>query len=80
ATPTGAQIEVKDFGIGIKENELESIFEIFSKSDENFDLQSTGLGLYIVKESIYKIGGTVQVASEYGKGSTFTIQVPDMPM
>ena len=75
----GVRIDVKDFGIGIRESELESIFEIFSKSDDNFDLHSTGLGLFLVKESVQKIGGKIEVKSEYGKGSTFTITVPDMP-
>ncbi|MEQ8572577.1 MAG: ATP-binding protein, partial [Fulvivirga sp.] len=43
--------------------------------DEN--AKGSGLGLYIVKDTIDKLGGQVQVFSEYGKGTTFTISVPN---
>ena len=74
----GVTISVRDHGIGIREKELDSIFDIFSKSDENFDLRSTGLGLFLVKEAVQKIGGEIKVESEYGKGSCFTITIPDL--
>jgi signal transduction histidine kinase len=39
--------------------------------------EGTGLGLYIVREALNKINGTIEVKSKYGKGSTFTIILPD---
>lgn len=69
---------VQDTGIGISENNFKFIFEKFGQvpSLHQRRHQGTGLGLSIVKELVEKVGGTVSVASEFGKGSTFTFTMP----
>jgi signal transduction histidine kinase len=67
--------KVEDNGIGIRQQYLANIFDIFYRADEN--AKGSGLGLYIVKETVDKLGGQIQMQSEYGKGTTFTITVPN---
>ncbi|MEO1021640.1 MAG: response regulator [Bacteroidota bacterium] len=70
------RIEVWDTGIGIPENNMESIFSAFDQSDIGSANQygGTGLGLSIVQELADKLGSEISVQSEVGKGSTFTLQ------
>jgi two-component system sensor histidine kinase BaeS len=90
-TPPGGRIEVsvsgtedhvavsvKDTGIGIKEEELPYIFERFYRADKSRNRRTggAGIGLAIVKSLVAAHKGTVQVQSEYGKGSEFIIQLP----
>ncbi|SKC75218.1 sensor histidine kinase [Ohtaekwangia koreensis] len=65
------RIAIEDNGQGIPEASLPKIFEMFYRASLN--TEGTGLGLYIVKEALSKIKGTIEVKSEFGKGSTFTI-------
>jgi len=65
---------ITDNGSGIPEKHLPKIFDMFYRASENS--QGSGLGLYIVKEALQKLGGTVSVESEFNKGSTFTISIP----
>lgn len=65
-------VEVKDTGIGIKKQDLPFVFERFYKVSEG----GLGLGLTIVKELVEAHNGRIEVLSEYGKGTTFTIFVP----
>jgi len=67
----GIQIEIEDNGIGIEEEHHKKIFEMFYRASENSE--GSGLGLYIVKETLEKIGGTISVSSIKGEGSTFTV-------
>ena len=69
---------ISDTGIGMKKSYLEHIFEPFSqeKQDARSVYQGTGLGMTIVKELIEQMHGTIQVESEYGVGSSFTITIP----
>ena len=71
-----AVIEVKDNGIGIDAGHLDKIFDMFYRATEQS--QGSGLGLYIVKEMVRKVNGTIRVESEKGKGTTFIIELPDM--
>lgn len=66
---------ISDTGIGIKEDAREHLFENFTRFDrqKNSDIEGTGLGLAIVKGSVHLMGGTIEVDSTYGKGSTFTV-------
>ena len=65
-------MEVKDTGIGLKQEDLPFIFERFYKVSEG----GLGLGLTIVKELIEVHGGRIEVKSEFGKGSAFTVFIP----
>jgi PAS domain S-box-containing protein len=72
------RVEVIDEGIGIAEDHLERIFERFYQVDGSSKrrFRGTGLGLAIVKEIIDAQGGTINVSSEVGTGSTFSFTVP----
>lgn len=69
-------ISVKDTGIGIAKNKISSIFEPFTKSDDNKYTKGLGLGLYIAKKIVEDHRGEIKVTSELGKGSTFTFTLP----
>jgi two-component system, OmpR family, phosphate regulon sensor histidine kinase PhoR len=81
AFPSGleAVIKVEDHGIGIPREYLSRIFERFYRVDKarSRDLGGTGLGLAIVKHIVQAHYGRVEVQSEYGKGSTFFIYLPE---
>ena len=64
-------IEIEDNGQGIPEKSLPKIFEMFVRATEQGE--GTGLGLFIVKEALEKIKGSIDVKSVYGKGTTFTL-------
>ena len=69
---------VKDSGIGIKEENLHKIFRSFSQVDtkKNRAIEGTGLGLAISKQLVAKMGGFIKVESEYGKGTEFSVVIP----
>lgn len=70
--------EVQDTGIGIAEEHLPFIFDQFYrvKRGEDQKIKGTGLGLSIAKKIVEAHGGSIQVSSELGKGSTFTVLLP----
>ncbi len=72
---------VSDTGIGIKEEDIASIFESFSQMDihKNRNIQGTGLGLPICKSLVDLMGGTLSVSSTYGRGTTFVVTLPRVP-
>lgn len=65
--------KVEDTGIGIKKDDIDKIFEPFYTNKEN----GTGLGLSIVLKILHVLGGFLEIESEEGKGTTFTIIVPE---
>ena len=71
------KLVVEDTGMGIKEEDLTAIFESFRQLDMNRNRQSegTGLGLAITKQLIALMNGDIQVESEYGKGTRFTVHI-----
>lgn len=75
-TATQAEITFSDNGIGIPEEFLPKIFDMFFRATERSE--GAGLGLYIVKETIDKLYGTIQVNSSPNEGTTFYIKVPNM--
>ncbi len=70
-----AVITFSDNGIGIDARNLEKIFNMFYRASEQSD--GSGLGLYIVKNAIDKLGGQVRVSSKLGEGTTFIIHLPN---
>jgi signal transduction histidine kinase len=76
-----ALIEVSDRGIGIPEKEQSRIFEKFYRVTipENREISGTGLGLSLVAHIVEAHGGSVQVQSRPGEGSTFSIRIPLPP-
>jgi len=71
-------ISVSDTGIGISEDEIESIFEPFHQSKSNGGEQGTGLGLAITKRLVEMMNGTITLTSTEGMGSRFSIQFPNI--
>lgn len=69
---------VADTGRGIKEEDMPHLFDKFKRLDlsENQNVEGTGLGLNIVKQLVDQMQGTIKVDSEYGKGSVFTVSIP----
>lgn len=69
---------IKDTGVGISREELESLFEPFTRIDEkaNHNIEGAGLGLSITKSMIEGMDGTISVESREGIGSCFTIKLP----
>jgi len=76
------EIVVEDTGIGIPKSHLPFIFERFYRVERSRSKRfgGTGLGLSIVKLAVEKLGGTVEVESEEGKGSKFKITLPKEPV
>ncbi|MBX3600958.1 MAG: phosphate regulon sensor histidine kinase PhoR [Rubrivivax sp.] len=74
----GADIEVGDTGVGIPREHLPRLTERFYRVDgsRSRDTGGTGLGLSIVKHIVQRHGGTIEIASEPGKGSTFRLVLP----
>ena len=72
------KISVTDTGMGIKEDDLANLFEKFKRLDvdKNKTVEGSGLGLAITSSLLDLMGGSISVESEYGKGSTFTILLP----
>ena len=72
------QVSVIDSGTGIKEEDLERIFEPFCQLENPLTKQTngTGLGLALVRQIIEGYGGRIWVESEYGEGSRFTFTLP----
>ena len=68
----GATLLFEDNGLGMSKEQSTKIFEMFYKVNENS--LGTGLGLYLVKMAVEKLGGTIKVFSEQDKGTTFIVE------
>jgi two-component system, OmpR family, sensor histidine kinase BaeS len=81
ATADGATIEVVDTGVGIEATELPHIFERFYRGSRANEARGSGsgLGLAIVRSIVDMHGGSVEVVSRVGSGSTFTVTLPSDP-
>jgi two-component system phosphate regulon sensor histidine kinase PhoR len=74
------KLEVSDTGIGIREEDLPKLFAEFFRTEnaKEFNEEGSGLGLVIVKEILNQIGGTIQVKSKVGQGTSFICQIPSV--
>ncbi|MDA9089869.1 HAMP domain-containing histidine kinase, partial [Maribacter arcticus] len=68
-------IVIEDNGIGISEKHLDKIFHMFHRVTSLST--GSGMGLYIVKETVEKLKGSIDVASELEKGTKFNIKIPN---
>lgn len=68
-------VTITDNGVGIDGRYLDKIFDIFYRA--NTETQGTGLGLYIVKDTVERLQGKIEVQSKLGKGTVFTITLPN---
>lgn len=71
---------VSDTGIGIKEEDLGKLFQSFQQVDSkrNRNIEGSGLGLAISKQLVTLMNGKIWLESEYGKGSTFSFEIPQL--
>lgn len=71
-------ISVADTGMGIREEDMGKLFESFQRLDEekNRNIEGTGLGMNITMSLLKLMGGDMKVKSEYGRGSVFTVTIP----
>lgn len=69
---------VEDTGVGIKKENTAQLFELFQRIEEknNRNIEGTGLGLAITSQLLELMNGTIRIDSEYGKGSVFTVEIP----
>ena len=70
-----AEIQVEDNGQGIDEKHLEHIFTMFYRANKT--TTGSGIGLYIVKDAIEKLGGTITIESQINVGTKFVIVIPN---
>ena len=73
-TKEKAEIQISDNGVGILEEHLKNIFKMFFRAD--VEKSGSGIGLYIVKEALEKLNGTIDVNSKRNLGTSFQISIP----
>lgn len=73
---TQATLEFADNGIGIRKEHQDKIFDMFYRATDRS--QGSGLGMYIVRQAIEKVEGTISVKSTYGSGTSIRITVPNL--
>ncbi|SMO81334.1 hybrid sensor histidine kinase/response regulator [Solitalea koreensis] len=73
-----ATVLIQDNGQGIQEEYLNKIFTMFFRTKIEHEGQGNGIGLYIVKEALNKMNGTISVQSTYNVGSSFEVIIPNI--
>lgn len=76
STAKDLTIAVTDKGIGISAEDMQHLSERFFRAKNAFNIQGTGLGLHIVMQYLDLMNGTIEIASELNKGSSFIIHIP----
>jgi hypothetical protein len=74
--PDKVYLTFRDNGIGIEADYIKKVFNMFFRATEKNE--GAGLGLYIVKEAVEKLGGSIDLESQTGKGTVFKIQLPNL--
>ncbi|MDD4312832.1 MAG: HAMP domain-containing sensor histidine kinase [Eubacteriales bacterium] len=69
-------ISIRDTGIGISSEDQVRVFDAYFRGNNALNTAGEGIGLYIVKENLRKIGGSIELESALGEGSKFTIRLP----
>ena len=69
-------IAVEDNGRGLDTHELDRVFDVFYRGDENRSVEGLGIGLSVVKQLVESAGGTISVQSQKGSGTKFIIRLP----
>lgn len=77
-TDTELRVEIEDNGVGIAEEYIKNIFDMFYRASP--EAKGSGLGLYIVQETLEKLNGTIEVESILGQGTKFTVIIPNMTL
>lgn len=77
-TPAHCVLQVRDNGIGIHSDYIDNVFNMFYRATDRS--QGAGLGLYIVKEMVEKLSGTISITSELGQGTAISITIPNKLM
>ncbi|UXX78737.1 HAMP domain-containing histidine kinase [Reichenbachiella carrageenanivorans] len=76
--PNELKVEIEDNGIGIEEQYLDHIFNMFYRASP--EAKGSGLGLYIVQETLEKLKGKITVESTYNVGTKFVVTIPNMTL
>jgi protein-histidine pros-kinase len=76
----GVEIKVRDTGIGMRREDMESLFQAFSRIhfQDRPVVEGTGLGLYLSRRIAALLGGEITAESEPGRGSEFTLSLPQI--
>lgn len=75
----GVEFVVRDTGLGIAPEHREQVFEAFRQLESTRPRGGVGLGLYIVRQLVDLLRGTIELESEVGRGSTFRVWLPATP-
>jgi signal transduction histidine kinase len=75
---TNYHLEVHDNGMGIHEDKIATVFQLFTTASESdkFGNKGTGIGLATVSRLLEQLGGKIEVTSTFGEGSTFKLHIP----
>lgn len=76
ASDENVLIHIKDTGSGIAQEDLSHLFDAYFRGHNSAESKGDGLGLYIVKENLEQMGGSIGVTSKLNEGSKFTITLP----
>ncbi len=71
-----AVLYIKDNGQGIQKEHIDKVFDMFYRA--HHEKKGSGLGLYLVRETVEKLRGNIQITSEYEKGTIFTLTLPNL--
>lgn len=78
-TGGGLTISVQDTGAGIFKEDQPRIFDAYYRGKNSLNAEGDGIGLYVAKENLKKLGGTIELESKPGSGSVFTLRLPAPP-